>query len=142
MTIKTRSQLILLSFVLALIALPRIAAAHEYWIEPHLYTVPLGAKLQGDLTNGQNFKGLKFPYIGATIDSFTLTNAKGTQKYTNRDGDTPAFDTVSQVEGLNIASYQGKFDTLKFKTWEKFTCLLYTSPSPRDGLLSRMPSSA
>src|SRR5665647_1977162 len=27
------------------------------------------------------------------------------------------------------------------RTW-LFTCLLYTSPSPRDGLLSRMPSSA
>ena len=26
-------------------------------------------------------------------------------------------------------------------TWA-FFCLLYTSPSPRDGLLSRMPSSA
>ena len=27
--------------------------------------------------------------------------------------------------------------------WDRyFTCLLYTSPSPRDGLLSRMPSSA
>ena len=25
---------------------------------------------------------------------------------------------------------------------ESMTCLLYTSPSPRDGLLSRMPSSA
>ena len=25
---------------------------------------------------------------------------------------------------------------------ERGTCLLYTSPSPRDGLLSRMPSSA
>ena len=25
---------------------------------------------------------------------------------------------------------------------EMYTCLLYTSPSPRDGLLSRMPSSA
>ena len=25
---------------------------------------------------------------------------------------------------------------------EEETCLLYTSPSPRDGLLSRMPSSA
>ena len=25
---------------------------------------------------------------------------------------------------------------------QTFTCLLYTSPSPRDGLLSRMPSSA
>ena len=31
------------------------------------------------------------------------------------------------------------------QTFRKFltdTCLLYTSPSPRDGLLSRMPSSA
>ena len=27
-----------------------------------------------------------------------------------------------------------------FKMW--YGCLLYTSPSPRDGLLSRMPSSA
>ena len=25
---------------------------------------------------------------------------------------------------------------------KKYDCLLYTSPSPRDGLLSRMPSSA
>ena len=29
----------------------------------------------------------------------------------------------------------------KFKEAAR-TCLLYTSPSPRDGLLSRMPSSA
>ena len=28
------------------------------------------------------------------------------------------------------------------KMTEGFGCLLYTSPSPRDGLLSRMPSSA
>ena len=31
------------------------------------------------------------------------------------------------------------------KNWNYFngmSCLLYTSPSPRDGLLSRMPSSA
>ena len=26
--------------------------------------------------------------------------------------------------------------------WDALPCLLYTSPSPRDGLLSRMPSSA
>ena len=29
-----------------------------------------------------------------------------------------------------------------FPTGLKWSCLLYTSPSPRDGLLSRMPSSA
>ena len=32
-------------------------------------------------------------------------------------------------------------DVAKFDEQLK-TCLLYTSPSPRDGLLSRMPSSA
>ena len=29
-----------------------------------------------------------------------------------------------------------------YALWPHMTCLLYTSPSPRDGLLSRMPSSA
>ena len=29
-----------------------------------------------------------------------------------------------------------------FVTFQDHPCLLYTSPSPRDGLLSRMPSSA
>ena len=31
---------------------------------------------------------------------------------------------------------------LKFTNYSLYRCLLYTSPSPRDGLLSRMPSSA
>ena len=37
------------------------------------------------------------------------------------------------------------FKTRKLLSWmgvDQNTCLLYTSPSPRDGLLSRMPSSA
>ena len=35
------------------------------------------------------------------------------------------------------------FDTLEIRQMASaMTCLLYTSPSPRDGLLSRMPSSA
>ena len=40
---------------------------------------------------------------------------------------------VASVSG-QIAAYDVAID--------EDTCLLYTSPSPRDGLLSRMPSSA
>ena len=36
----------------------------------------------------------------------------------------------------------GIINKIKFDEVESETCLLYTSPSPRDGLLSRMPSSA
>ena len=33
-------------------------------------------------------------------------------------------------------------EALRAKLGDDYLCLLYTSPSPRDGLLSRMPSSA
>ena len=50
------------------------------------------------------------------------------------------------VQSLSIPrGFVVPIDTLKNKqrsTAKLIRCLLYTSPSPRDGLLSRMPSSA
>ena len=51
------------------------------------------------------------------------------------------------IRGKNKATYTPHMDTGDFvvvKNIEhaKFTCLLYTSPSPRDRQKSRMPSSA
>ena len=40
----------------------------------------------------------------------------------------------------SAANLKFKFEISEIK--QKIVCLLYTSPSPRDGLLSRMPSSA
>ena len=54
---------------------------------------------------------------------------------------------LPQLEKLMASSHTKLTEAalLKFKSLKEFTlrtCLLYTSPSPRDGLLSRMPSSA
>ena len=38
--------------------------------------------------------------------------------------------------------YQDKITPIQQKFIENYTCLLYTSPSPRDRQKSRMPSSA
>ena len=46
-----------------------------------------------------------------------------------------ASGTLASRDSLNIASYTDN-------STGNYNCLLYTSPSPRDGLLSRMPSSA
>ena len=47
------------------------------------------------------------------------------------------------VSGLNThMSFLEMLDVLNEKLVVTGDCLLYTSPSPRDGLLSRMPSSA
>ena len=44
--------------------------------------------------------------------------------------------------GWDVPEPRFDWARLKANRAREITCLLYTSPSPRDGLLSRMPSSA
>ena len=44
-------------------------------------------------------------------------------------------------EGAKVVLSDNDFEGLR-KVGEEFDCLLYTSPSPRDATLARMPSSA
>ena len=53
------------------------------------------------------------------------------EKIVPKDG--PTIDEFKKY----IDKYKGQLIVVKYGG-----CLLYTSPSPRDGLLSRMPSSA
>ena len=50
------------------------------------------------------------------------------------------FKAYDQIDGAPEEKARGI--TISTAHVEYETCLLYTSPSPRDGLLSRMPSSA
>ena len=51
-----------------------------------------------------------------------------------------AMDAVQAANSGHPGAPMGMADIAEV-LWNR-TCLLYTSPSPRDGLLSRMPSSA
>ena len=62
-------------------------------------------------------------------------------KYDVRNG-LSAPDTSTIVEGENVFIYKVDEKNKVTKTKVIIGCLLYTSTSPRDGLLSRMPSSA
>ena len=46
------------------------------------------------------------------------------------------------IAGRNLIKLQKVAEDHQAKVEILLACLLYTSPSPRDGLLSRMPSSA
>ena len=58
------------------------------------------------------------------------TKTWGSANYYKRD--RTGFNPVAPDEFFGVAGYGSQYTS----------CLLYTSPSPRDGLLSRMPSSA
>ena len=81
-----------------------------------------GAKTQSHLNTQQQLLN-EYAEFGCTLellDKATLENRAGTTRY---------------LGGLHCPM-AGSLHPLSY------TCLLYTSPSPRDGLLSRMPSSA
>src|SRR5665647_2629045 len=67
--------------------------------------------------------------VGKDVLKLVKNNGKGRQ-------DSPSVETV-----LRAAIYMS-IEKLTYRNLEKdmYDCLLYTSPSPRDGLLSRMPS--
>lgn len=95
--------------------------AHEFWVEPTKYEIEKGDTIKASFRNGQDFKGSSFPYVKEEIDIYKVTNSSGVTNPKQRTGNSPAFDFKTKNNGLHIASYQGKFDTLEFKTWPKFT---------------------
>ena len=76
----------------------------------------------------------------ASGDLFPIADATTGQLYktTISDLGTAIGSGVSSVNGLVGAVVLDTDDIQELAS----PCLLYTSPSPRDGLLSRMPSSA
>ena len=59
--------------------------------------------------------------------------------------DTDLQKSISMQRRKDMEIYEGveePYTVQGFDVQDPDTCLLYTSPSPRDGLLSRMPSSA
>ena len=80
---------------------------------------------------------------------YTIIGGAGTDNLKGDDGND-TFKIVASTEGNSdtIDGDGGSANTLDVSsgthvlTDNNKICLLYTSPSPRDGLLSRMPSSA
>ena len=79
----------------------------------------------------------KFVFVQSLTDTFNLTYQAKTFSLT----------TDSDIHSLYDYLYQRELDVADPFTGESYSdeikhCLLYTSPSPRDATLSRMPSSA
>ena len=81
--------------------------------------------------------GVKDLKPGKASVKATITPEGGKASVEEFDRVILAVGIVGNVEGLGLEELGVKVDRTHITV-----CLLYTSPSPRDGLLSRMPSSA
>ena len=72
----------------------------------------------------------EWPKIGDGIPEMDESNTVTTES---------GLQIITLAEGDGASPAKGDMVAVHYHGW---LCLLYTSPSPRDGLLSRMPSSA
>ena len=77
-------------------------------------------------------------YSGLALDSALILHGDAGSKVGGGLGDIVGHGELTVIHGL----HHGLVIVLCEGVAPLGTCLLYTSPSPRDGLLSRMPSSA
>ena len=73
-----------------------------------------------------------------------VNGVSGIDSITSFDTSNLPVTFAGEVKNFDANEYMGKQNARKLDRSGHLSifCLLYTSPSPRDGLLSRMPSSA
>ena len=93
-----------------------------------------------DLTLGRKYLHLQKNKFGAIEETFiediSVDNETNTVTISKIENGKPSIVTFQQ--GLPQLTYDHKQN----RVVSSVACLLYTSPSPRDGNVSRMPSSA
>ncbi|AKH99933.1 nickel uptake transporter family protein [Hoeflea sp. IMCC20628] len=99
-------------------------SAHEFWIEPHVFSIKPQTEIRADLRVGQDFKGDAFPYIPSRFTAFKHYDSLGETDITGTTGDLPALTLMPQSEGLNIFTYVSVGERIRFKEWEKFAAYL------------------
>ena len=121
------------------------------------YSVIAGSLPKGlELTSTGLLQGTPAEVSKKTLYTFVVRATAGTKitdrtfKLDIKGADAPAFSTTTGQLELDDSTQVGLYWVLDgaaisfqmVATDTDTACLLYTSPSPRDGLLSRMPSSA
>ena len=94
-----------LSLIVLILLVSRTASGHEFWIEPHAYTVASGDILRIGLFHGERFLGDAVPRDEAMIDSFTLLGPDGEQTVAGRAGATTSFAKPA-VDGVHVIAYR------------------------------------
>lgn len=107
-----------LPLLLLVAALP--ARSHELWIEPLAWQADPGEQLQADLINGQNFEGVRLPYLANSIVLFNLYSGGQATRVENRPGSRPALDQPAGDEGLHVVAYQSAISKVNYDEWEGF----------------------
>lgn len=111
-----------LSLALALVLCPRLALAHDFWVEPSTFRPAKGAVVTAMLRVGVNLQGEPVPRMPMLIDRFLLKGKGGETPLAGITGEDPAGSAPVRDAGLQWIGYQstGSPVTLEGKKFEAY----------------------
>lgn len=95
-------------------------AAHEFWVEPLAFQVPVGEEIQLDLRVGQMLQGRSYPYLSHKFARFEVEDTAGVRVLTGNEGDIPALSYPSDVQGLHVITYHARPERLSYDSFDDF----------------------
>ncbi|MDF1874059.1 DUF4198 domain-containing protein [Vannielia sp.] len=96
------------------------AGAHEFWLSPEAYKVPVGGQLEAEFRVGQEFAGGGYVFIPGRSARFELVTPDGVQEVTPNVGDRPALNIPAPSEGLMVVVQETTDYRLHYSEWDKF----------------------
>ncbi len=107
--------------LLALICvLPKLASAHEFWLDPVDFAPKVGAEVPIVQRTGINFLGDSFPHVQEMSKRFSVVDARGERPIKAVEGDDPAGDAKFPNAGLAIVVYERAPDIVTHPTVDRF----------------------
>ena len=114
----------LIAFALFAFGTPQLAAAHEFWIEPHATQVESGQPIVADFRVGEDLAGTAFPFITERMVAFWIASPSGVVPLRPRNGNRPAVLVGGAGPGPNVIGYQSTPSKLTYQTKDKFAAFL------------------
>ncbi|MEM9968182.1 MAG: DUF4198 domain-containing protein [Pseudomonadota bacterium] len=109
-----------LSLAFACLTAPSLAA-HEFWIEPHLYQIDAGERLQADFKNGETFRGITLAFFEQSSARFSMMVEGRETEVQPRLGDLPALNVPAPTQdGLVVVVHETTSSTVTYNDWQKF----------------------
>lgn len=125
----------LLALTLALIT-PATSVAHEFWIDPEVFSLPQGDEITANLRVGQNFEGSPLSYVPRNFTRFEVALGDAMIPVEGRLGDRPALRMdLAGAQGLAVILHETTDSTLTYESWEQFA--RFVEHKGFDGVLDR-----
>jgi uncharacterized GH25 family protein len=132
-----RLRTLVAAILIGLATLPRLASAHDFWIEPDTFRPQPGARVGLRLYVGQNFAGESIPYFPDRFERYVSVGPAGEQPIPGVLGDEPAGVITATAPGLYVIGLRTRPEEVRFDTGEEFEQYLRTEGLERNLALHR-----